>query len=659
MMTGERILIVEDERLIAADIEGHLLDLGYQVAGVAINADDALRAAREQSPDLVLMDIQLRGSIDGTEVARQIRERHDIPIVFVTSHADPTTLERACVSSPYGFLLKPFEGRELAATIETSLYRHREDQKLLQMERWLATTLMSIGDAVFATDVHGRLTFLNPMAERLTGWTRQEALGRASGEVFRAFDAADGSVLADPVQRALREGVVLQVANATRIVHRGGTEAPADFSAAPIRDESGSITGVVLIVRDRTERERAEEERRRMQRKLEEAQRLESLGMLAAGIAHDFNNLLTVILANASIVRDAPSGARELAERVGAIEESAARAADLCKQMPAYAGRGDVATAAVELWPLVDQTARLVKLSLSRTATLAIAPPSTALPIEGDASQLRQVFMNLLINASDAIGERDGRVAITAGTTRMEEGDWAEFTSQPGVPALDYAYVDVSDDGCGMSREVAQRIFDPFFTTKRTGRGLGLAAVLGILRSHGGAVRVRSEVGQGTTFRVILPMAEAPPLAKSSADPSRDEWRGAGIALLVDDDPLVRLALLGMLERLGFEVVQAHDGDEVLPLLTERGLRPSVVLLDLSMKSKHGPETLADIRSVDRKVPVFVMTGHGHDGALARLGDLECAGVLEKPFTLGELRARLMTVLPLAVARIGSEPADA
>ncbi len=658
-MTGERILIVEDERLIAADIEGHLLDLGYRVAGIATNAEDALRAAREHAPDLVLMDINLRGSVDGTEVARQIRERQELPIVFVTSHADPATLERACLSAPYGFLVKPFEGRDLAATIETSLYRHREDQKLQQMERWLATTLMSIGDAVLATDVHGRLTFLNPMAEQLTGWTRHEALGRPAAEVFRAIDASRGQALVDPVQQALREGVVLQVANGTRIVHRGGAEAPVDLSAAPIRDEFGTITGVVLIVRDRTERERAAEERRRMERKLEEAQRLESLGMLAAGIAHDFNNLLTVVLANASMIRDAAHGAQELNERVGAIEESASRAADLCRQMLAYAGRGQIATAPLELWPLAEQTARLVKLSMSRTATLQVTAPSELGSIEGDASQLRQVFMNLLINASDALGERVGRISISGGTMRVDDGDWADFTPQPESPAQRYAFIDVADEGCGMAREVAQKIFNPFFTTKRTGRGLGLAAVLGILRSHGGAIRVQSEVGRGTTFRVILPLSNRSASVQSLASESGDQWRGAGTALLVDDDPLVRLALAGMLERLGFEVVQARDGEEVLPLFEERGLRPSVVLLDLSMTRKHGPETLEDIRSVDRAVPVFVMSGHGQEGAAQRLGDLACAGILEKPFSIGDLRAQLGRVLTTVAPHGGSEPADA
>ena len=645
-MAGERILIVEDERLIAADIEDHLVDLGYRVAGVAISGEDAIRDARERGPDLILMDVKLRGSLDGTEAARRIRETLEVPIVFLTSHADPATLERACASSPYGYLVKPFEGRELAATIETSLYRHREDQKLRGMERWLATTLMSIGDAVLATDVHGRLTFVNPVAEQFTGWLRHEALGRPSSEVFRAVHGPDRRLLADPVQQALREGVVLQVSNGTVLQGRNGTEVPVDLSAAPIRDEAGGITGVVLIVRDRTERTRAEEERRRMERKLEEAQRLESLGVLAAGIAHDFNNLLTGILGNASIAREeAPLSPSQL-ERMRAIEEGATRAAELCRQMLAYAGRGKTTTAPIDVNALVGETAQLVKLSFSKRAQVERRFAAALPAVKGDASQLRQVVMNLLMNASEALADAGGRITVTTGITRLDDADWAEFVPVPELPAESYVFVEVEDSGCGMTPDVLSRIFNPFYSTKFTGRGLGLSAVHGILRSHGGAVRVRSEVGRGTTFRVVLPAAAAAaPTSVRKPRSGARAWKDAGLALVVDDDRLVRMAASSMLELLGFEVVEAADGDEVLPLLRDKQLKPRLVLIDLTMVRRHGAETLADVRSVDTDVPVLMMSGYSEQDALVRVGELSCSGFLEKPFSLEHLRDRLAVVL--------------
>ena len=651
-MAGERILIVEDERLIAADIEYHLVDLGYRVAGVAISGEDAVREALAHGPDLILMDVKLRGALDGTEAARRIREVQEVPIVFLTSHADPSTLERACMSSPYGYLVKPFEERELAATIETSLYRHREDQKLRKMERWLSTTLMSIGDAVLATDVHGRLTFVNPVAEQFTGWLRHEALGRPSSEVFHAVHGAERRPLVDPVQQALREGVVLQVANGTFLVGRSGAEVPVDLSAAPIRDEEGSITGVVLIVRDRTERTRAEEERRRMERKLEEAQRLESLGVLAAGIAHDFNNLLTGILGNASIAREeAPLTASQLA-RLLSIEEGATRAAELCRQMLAYAGRGKVGTAPIDVNLLVGETAQLVKLSFSKKAQIEQRFAAELPAVKGDASQLRQVVMNLLMNASEALADAGGRIAVTTGLTRLDDGDWADFVPMPDQPADRYVFIEVEDSGCGMSPDVLSRIFNPFYTTKFTGRGLGLSAVHGILRAHGGAVRVKSEVGRGTTFRVVLPAEEgAAEVATKPRGASRG-WKDVGVALVVDDDRLVRMAATSMLELLGFEVVEATDGDQVLPLLQDRKLAPRVVLIDLTMVRRHGVEALADVRSVDADVPVLMMSGYSEDDAMARMGALSCSGFLEKPFSLEHLRDKLAAVL-------GGERADA
>ncbi len=644
-MAGERILIVEDERLIAADIEDHLIDLGYRVAGVAISGEDAIREARERGPDLILMDVKLRGALDGTEAARRIRESQEVPIVFLTSHADPSTLERACASSPYGYLVKPFEERELAATIETSLYRHREDQKLRKMERWLATTLMSIGDAVLATDVHGRLTFVNPVAEQFTGWLRHEALGRPSSEVFRAVHAHDRRPLADPVRQALRDGVVLQVSNGTVLQGRGGAEVPVDLSAAPIRDEDGSITGVVLIVRDRTERTRAEEERRRMERKLEEAQRLESLGVLAAGIAHDFNNLLTGILGSASIAREEGPLTDSQRARLVAIEDGATRAAELCKQMLAYAGRGKTTTAPIDVNALVGETAQLVKLSFSRKAHIEQRLAAALPAVKGDASQLRQVVMNLLMNASEALADAGGRIGVTTGLVRLDDADWAEFVAMPEQPAERYVFVEVEDSGCGMTPDVLSRIFNPFYTTKLTGRGLGLSAVHGILRAHGGAVRVRSEVGHGTTFRVVLPAEETAAVVATQPRTSSRAWKDGGVALVVDDDRLVRMAATSMLELLGFEVVEATDGDEVLGLFRDRKLDPRVVLLDLTMARRHGVDALADLRTVNADVPVLMMSGYTEEDSLARVGALACAGFLEKPFSLEHLRDKLAVVL--------------
>jgi CheY-like chemotaxis protein len=313
--------------------------------------------------------------------------------------------------------------------------------------------------------------------------------------------------------------------------------------------------------------------------------------------------------------------------------------------MLAYAGRGKTSTAPVDVNTLVGETAQLVKLSLNRKAVLEPQFASELPAVRGDASQLRQVVMNLLMNASEAIGEIAGRIAVTTGVTKLDEGDWAEFVPMPDQPASRYVFIEVSDDGCGMSSDVLSRIFNPFYTTKFTGRGLGLSAVHGILRAHGGAIRVRSELGRGTTFRVVLPAEETVAAVVTPRETRPRKWSNAGVALLVDDDNLVRMAATSMLELLGFSVLQATDGDEVLTVLREAGVRPRVVLIDLTMARRHGIEALSDVRSVHPDVPVLMMSGYSEDDALRRLGDLRCSGFLEKPFSVTHLRSKLEVVL--------------
>jgi PAS domain S-box-containing protein len=261
-MATTRILVVEDELIVAADIEGRLTRLGYEVVGLADRGEDAVRLAGELRPDLVLMDIRLRGDTDGVEAADQIRSRFHLPVVYLTAHADDATLHRAKVTEPFGYVLKPFEERELRTVLEMALYKHAAERRLAASERRYATTLASIGDAVIATDAAGRATFLNPVAESLTGWPAAEAAGRPLAEVFRIVNEHTREPVESPVEKVLRDGVVVGLANHTVLLARDGREAPIDDCAAPIHDDSHSCAGVVLVFRDVAEKRKAEEELR-------------------------------------------------------------------------------------------------------------------------------------------------------------------------------------------------------------------------------------------------------------------------------------------------------------------------------------------------------------------------------------------------------------
>ncbi|MFQ6062657.1 MAG: PAS domain S-box protein [Methanosarcinales archaeon] len=269
-MAKANIMVVEDENIVAMDIKNILKSLGYGVSAVVSSGAEAIKKASETHPDLVLMDIWLKGDIDGVEAAEQIKVIFDIPVVYITAYADDNTLHRAKITEPYGYILKPFEEKELHTTIEIALYKHKMESKLKENEEWLATTLKSIGDAVIATDTKGYVTFLNPVAEALTGWKKEEGVGKLLKEVFNIINEETGKPAENPVKRILQEGVVVELGNNIILIAKDGTKLPIEDSCAPIKDDRGKILGTVLVFRDITERKKAEEELRKYQDHLEE-----------------------------------------------------------------------------------------------------------------------------------------------------------------------------------------------------------------------------------------------------------------------------------------------------------------------------------------------------------------------------------------------------
>ena len=278
-MSKASILIVEDEALVAEDLSEKLVRLGYEVSGLTARGEEAVALARERRPGLVLMDIRLKGPMDGVEAARAIGQECDIPVIYLTAHSDPATLDRAKQTEAFGYILKPFEAPDLETHIQIALYKHRADQKVREQREWLEVTLRSIGDAVITTDAAGKVTSLNPVAEALTGWKMAEALNRPLGEVFNIIDEETRKPAFNPVGRVLKEGKVMGLANHTALLSREGRETAIEDSAAPIKDAQGQIIGVVMVFHDVTERRRAEETRRRIEVRLIQAVEVAGLGI--------------------------------------------------------------------------------------------------------------------------------------------------------------------------------------------------------------------------------------------------------------------------------------------------------------------------------------------------------------------------------------------
>jgi PAS domain S-box-containing protein len=406
----------------------------------------------------------------------------------------------------------------------------------------------------------------------------------------------------------------------------------------------GERSYVMGTLQDITERKQAEETRRQLESQLQYAQKLESLGVLAGGIAHDFNNILAAIRAQADLALASLDPGAPSVDIMAEIKTATQRAADLTRQILAYAGRNQFRLEPVSLSHVVEEMQKMLAVAVSKKTSLeyALAPdlPTTL----ADASQLRQVVMNLLVNASEALGEANGMVCITTRLVHADADHPLQATFGDALPAGPYVCLEVADTGCGMDEATMQRIFDPFFTTKFTGRGLGLATVQGIVRAHQGAIQVSSEPGRGTQIRVFLPACDAPPHEVPTAAPPIFRSVG-GTVLVVDDEEMVRKTTKLLFEVAGFQVLTAVDGEDALEIYRMHSAEIVCVVLDLTMPKMDGEEVFRELRRIDPEVRVILTSGFTEEDIMKRFAGQRVVGFVAKPEPLDGVIAKLQQLL--------------
>lgn len=500
----------------------------------------------------------------------------------------------------------------------------------------------STPDLIFTTDAEGRALYANHSLVEWWGQAGREGLWK--GLRLEKLDMGEiGSLLrVNALPAALTAG---SWRGEGRLSNREGREMPVSILVLAHHDEVRNTSTLSIILRDITDQKRAETKRLDKQREQLQAQQNESLSVLAGGIAHDFNNLMTGVMGNASLVRTALAEDSEEGQSVAQIEDAAARAAELCQQMLAYAGRNPVATAELDLNALVENTINLFRPSLDQRIDVTFKPEPKPVKVLAAGTQAQQIVMNLLLNAADAIGESNGFITVSTIRLRLDPAIHGERYAGQTLPEDECMVLEVTDSGCGMDAETIERIFEPFFTTKFTGQGLGLAAVRGFVRSHGGVMSVRSEPGKGTTFELAFPaLAEdtvsTPPRVKTSAT-----WTGDGKVLIVDDDSVVMLVTTRLFESLGFSVVKAMDGIEGVEQFTAHHADLKCVILDLTMPRMDGFAAHAEMHQINPDVPVILMSGYAQKLADLPPAAIHPSGVLPKPFGVKQLRDRLQQVL--------------
>jgi signal transduction histidine kinase len=460
------------------------------------------------------------------------------------------------------------------------------------------------------------------------------ALAAAVAVTSIAWGDASNPDLVDTQLFVAAMSLVVGVLYAVVAAREGDREALVSLNAEL---EARVAERTAALEQELVSRERAETERRALERQVLHAQKQESLGVLAGGVAHDFNNILVAVLGHAELAIDAADLRSPVHEHLGEIQRAARRAAELSSQMLAYTGRGVVGTEPLDVARAVGEIGPMLRASVPSTAALRLELAQTA-TVNAVAAQLQQVVANLVLNAAEALPEGRGEIAVQTGTRAVSRAELAGADVGAGLPAGRYAFIEVRDDGAGLDEETRARMFEPFFTTRFTGRGLGLSAVLGIVRGHGGAILVRSSPGRGATFTVLLPTVDAGPTPVS---PPRAHRPGHALAvLIVDDEPAVRHVARRHLERAGHRVAEAGDGVEALERI-DRGERFDVALIDMTMPRMDGPDTARALRERAPSLRVILTTGYSVDEARRRLGDGAVDAVLQKPFDGAGLRAAL------------------
>jgi len=540
---------------------------------------------------------------------------------------------------------------ELANTCWDIVARKRAEEALRDSEEKFRTFVEGTDDLIVRIDRDGEFSYVNQVSQAVFGLPPEECVGLSA----LAFVHEDDLIR---TQTALARWVEAGTRSAkfeNRQISRSGDVHDMLWTFNMHYDDNGELMAVNGIASDITERKKNEEQRLILQHQVQHAQKLESLGVLAGGIAHDFNNLLMSILGNADLAMETLDLQASARGNIAEIMKASRRAADLARQMLAYSGKGKFVIEPIRLDELVREMGHLLEVSISKKAIIRYNFTEDLPPTDCDGTQIRQVIMNLITNASEAIADKSGVISLSTGVMDCDRAylDNMNATVRAGLPEPlspgRYVFIEVADTGCGMDAETIERIFDPFFTTKFTGRGLGMAAVLGIVHGHNGAVQIYSEPGSGTTFKVLFPVSKSLENAAEPQGQAADQdqpWRGQGTILIADDEESVCNVGRQMLTRMGFEVLTASDGREAVDTFRDHADEIVCILLDLTMPHLDGEQAFGELRRIRPDVRVILCSGYNEQDATQRFLGKGLAGFIQKPYNMTELREKLTGLMP-------------
>jgi PAS domain S-box-containing protein len=615
------------DRAAAAALERRQLERAGFETIVAGDPAEALRLLNENNVGVLVIDHGSTGE-DGPATYRRFKAAgHETPSILLSTTIEERITVEALRAGFHDFVLKDGDYLgPLQEAVQRLAERSRMEAQVAESKARLVGIVNSAMDPILLLDERLRITMFNPAAEQIFRVPAAEAADQPIGHFIPgAEDLIAGASKSSSAPARFE----------ARGMRRGGD--PADLELSVSRMETGGRRFISVIARDVTGR-------KELERLLLQKDKLESLGLLAGGIAHDFNNLLVGMLGNASLAIETISTSNPARTMLKDVVMAAETAANLTRQLLAYAGKGRFVIEPVDLSELIRQIGNLLQTSIPKHVQLRLELATDLPPVEADITQIQQLIMNLVINGAEAIGEAEGSVLITTGTQHVDGEYIASVLTPAEIIPGHYVSLQIHDTGSGMTQETLDRIFDPFFTTKFTGRGLGLAAVLGIVRGHKGAIKVYSTVGQGTTFKVLFPATEQ--TAPKSTPRSVSQATSVGeTVLVVDDEQIVRRTAKAMLERYGYSVVLAENGKEAVELYKVLSDKIDLILLDMTMPVMGGEETFRQMKTIRADVRVILSSGYNEAEAIRRFTGKGLAGFIQKPYSALTLTEKVRSVL--------------
>lgn len=627
-------MVVEDELIVATNIENQLRKIGYDIIPSVDSGEEAITRAQEAKPDLVLMDIKLSGKIDGIEAAQYLYEHLNIPVVYLTAYLDNETLQRAKITSPYGYILKPFEINKLHTTLEIALHKNEMEKRLRESERRFRTLADYSPVGIFQTDINGKCVYMNQRWYEITGLS---PIGIRDDSWKTAIYPEDRESVLEAWDKMTRSDG--KFALEYRCATPAGKINWVFGYAGPLKNEAGNNTGYIGTITDITAG-------KKLEKKLQTAEKLESIGILAGGIAHDFNNLLSVIVGNISMLKDNNNITNHQAGMLNSMEKAAFQAADLAQKLITFAKGVWLHRDKIIFPHLINEV--ILDSFPHQESFFDFKIPTDLLPLDGDSHQLKQVFSNLLLNALEAKSNTQ-HIIIRA----------QNIESPPEYTPLKkgrYVKISIIDHGVGIAQENLGKVFDPYFSTKPrgTGKGMGLGLTIcySIIQKHDGHIHISSKPGKGTTVKVYLPVFQAKNTTNAgAANAPLHPPPPALNVLLMDDDPIVLNVIQKLIERMGYNGETFAEGQQALDAYQkawQTGHPFDIVILDLiNKKGMGGKETLKKILQLNPNAKVVTICGFSDGTDRDELLALGFCDVLLKPFNLEELKNVLDKLRPL------------